>query len=43
MTVQNIKHLLLWWLFLGMSVKVSAAQYEVDGQLEQTIYEHLKS
>jgi hypothetical protein len=38
MTVQDIKRVLVCCLLLGMVVRVPAAEYEVDGQLEQTIY-----
>ena len=38
MTVQDIKRVLVCCLLPGMVVRVSAAEYEVDGQIEQTLY-----
>lgn len=37
--IRDIKQMLGSCLLLGIVVKVSAAEYEVDGQIEQTLYE----
>jgi hypothetical protein len=38
MIVRGINQMLAWGLLLGLAMRISAAEYEVDGHIEQTIY-----